>query len=38
MVRARRQELPRVSHLPESEKLKAEDDNVRQSLAAFQKL
>jgi sugar phosphate isomerase/epimerase len=38
MVRARRQELPRVSHLPEADKLKAEDDNVRHSLAAFQKL
>lgn len=38
MVRAWRQDLPRVSHLSEAEKLKAEDDNVRQSLAAFQKL
>ena len=38
MVRTRRQELPRVSHLSEAEKLKAEDDNVRQSLAAFRKL
>lgn len=36
IVRAHRQDLPRVSHLPEAGKLKAEDDNVRQSLAAFQ--
>ena len=38
MVRAHQQKLPRVSHLSEAEKLKAEDDNVRQSLAAFAKL
>jgi hypothetical protein len=37
-VRARRTNLPRVSHLSDAEKLKAEDDNVRQSLAAFRKL
>ena len=38
MVRTHQKELPRVSHLSDAEKLKAEDDNVRQSLAAFQKL
>lgn len=38
MVRAHQQKLPRVSQLSEAEKLKAEDDNVRQSLAAFAKL
>lgn len=37
-VRAHKQNLPRVSHLSDAEKLKAEDDNVRQSLAAFAKL
>jgi len=38
MVRAHPQNLPRVSQFSEAEKLKAEDDNVRQSLAAFAKL
>ena len=38
MVRAHQQTLPRVSHLSDRDKLKAEDDNVRQSLAAFLKL
>lgn len=38
MVRAHAQDLPRVSHLTDADKLKAEDDNVRQSLAAFAKL
>jgi len=38
MVRAHEQALPRVSHLSDAEKLKAEDDNVRQSLAFFSSL
>jgi len=38
MVRAHEQALPRVSQLSEAEKLKAEDDNVRQSLAFFSSL
>jgi len=38
MVRAQRKALPRVSQLSESEKLAAEEDNVRQSLAAFKAL
>ena len=38
MVRAHAQVLPRVSHLSEAEKLKTEDDNVRQSLAFFTSL
>jgi sugar phosphate isomerase/epimerase len=38
MVRTHQQTLPRVSHLTEAEKLKAEDNNVRQSLGAFEKL
>jgi 3-oxoisoapionate decarboxylase len=38
IVRRRRQDLLRVSHLSEAEKLHAEDVNVRQSLAAFQRL
>lgn len=37
-VRQKQGPLPRVSHLSEPEKLKAEDDNVRQSLVAFKKL
>jgi 3-oxoisoapionate decarboxylase len=38
MVRRHQQTLPRVSQLSEAEKLKAEEDNVRQSVAAFAKL
>jgi sugar phosphate isomerase/epimerase len=38
MVRAHEQALPRVSQLSEAEKLQAEDDNVRQSLAFFKSL
>jgi sugar phosphate isomerase/epimerase len=37
-VRTRETKLPRVSHLSEAGRLKAEDDNVHQSLAAFAKL
>jgi len=38
LVRTHEQALPRVSHLADAEKLKAEDDNVRQSLAFFSSL
>lgn len=34
-VRQNQKTLPRVSHLSDADKLKAEDDNVRQSLSAF---
>ena len=37
-VRTHQTDLPRVSHLSEAGKLKAEDDNVRQSLAVFARL
>lgn len=38
MVRTHAQNLPRIADLSDADKLKAEDDNVRQSLAAFAKL
>ena len=38
LVRAHEQALPRVSDLSDAAKLKAEDDNVRQSLAFFSSL